>query len=312
METFLHSHPIFSALLNLTILTSETKISNLTNSFVMHYSQPKMNQKSPKDPKSILILTMKLLYTYFWKTLPIGALISLTPIGLIWAQIAQPTSNHLKIERVNTKKSFCTRCAKWVGGIVSFGVMVVQIPKPVPTLKSAWVGTRENTPNQGHYGSSRSRGQFQSLPLKFSIYTPFRRILCVWWHVGFFSRKGCFHHRIRSSWRSEDVLGPQVLRGSLHAAQLFLRNTRGFPCIFSVCRAPKPWAAQRHHEAQICFEKHFLVCCLTFRIWGVDEGSGRESQTRKEKGDRDAGRGLQRRRCCHRSGTRSLWMSSRV
>ncbi len=35
----------------------------------MHYPQPKMNQKSPNDPKSILILTIKLLYTYFWKTL---------------------------------------------------------------------------------------------------------------------------------------------------------------------------------------------------------------------------------------------------
>ncbi len=55
-----------------------------------------MNQKSKKDPKLILILTMKLLYTYFWKTLPVGALIWLTPIWLIWAQIARPTSNHLK------------------------------------------------------------------------------------------------------------------------------------------------------------------------------------------------------------------------
>ena len=39
---------------------------------------------------------MKLLYTYFWKTLPIGTLIWLAPIWLIWAQIVQPTSNHLK------------------------------------------------------------------------------------------------------------------------------------------------------------------------------------------------------------------------
>ncbi len=29
-----------------------------------------MNQQSPKDPESVIILTMKLLYTYFWKTLP--------------------------------------------------------------------------------------------------------------------------------------------------------------------------------------------------------------------------------------------------
>ncbi len=49
----------------------------------MHYPQPKMNQKSPKDPESILILTMKLLYTYFWKMLPVGALIWLTLIWLI-------------------------------------------------------------------------------------------------------------------------------------------------------------------------------------------------------------------------------------
>ncbi len=53
-------------------------------------SPTKMNQKCSKDPKSILILTMRLLYTYFWKTLPVGALIWLVPIWLIWAQIARP------------------------------------------------------------------------------------------------------------------------------------------------------------------------------------------------------------------------------
>ncbi len=42
-----------------------------------------MNQKSPKGPKSILILTMKLLLTYFWKRLPIDASIWLAPIWLI-------------------------------------------------------------------------------------------------------------------------------------------------------------------------------------------------------------------------------------
>ncbi len=42
-----------------------------------------MNQKSPKGPKSILILTMKVLLTYFWKRLPIGASIWLAPIWLI-------------------------------------------------------------------------------------------------------------------------------------------------------------------------------------------------------------------------------------
>ncbi len=72
------------------------KNSNLTDSFLTHYLKPKMNQKSPKDRKPILILTMKLLYTYWWKRLPIGALIWLTLIWLIWAQIVRPASNHLK------------------------------------------------------------------------------------------------------------------------------------------------------------------------------------------------------------------------
>ncbi len=42
---------------------------------------------------------MKLLYIYFWKRLPTCALIWLAPIWLTWAQIAQPTSNHLKRDR---------------------------------------------------------------------------------------------------------------------------------------------------------------------------------------------------------------------
>ncbi len=54
-------------------------------------------QKSPKDPKSILILTMKLLHTYFWKMLPVGALIWLALIWLNWAQITQPTSSTQKV-----------------------------------------------------------------------------------------------------------------------------------------------------------------------------------------------------------------------
>ncbi len=42
---------------------------------------------------------MKLLYTYFWKTLPIGDLILLAPISLTFSkssQISQPPLNHLK------------------------------------------------------------------------------------------------------------------------------------------------------------------------------------------------------------------------
>ncbi len=55
-----------------------------------------MNQKSPKDLKLILVLTIKLLHTYFWKMLPVGALNWLAQIWLTWAQITQPTSNRLK------------------------------------------------------------------------------------------------------------------------------------------------------------------------------------------------------------------------
>ncbi len=99
MDPFLHQHPKFSIpkfelfdLMNPKILTSQiSSLSIIPN--------PKSNQKSPKDPKLILILTMKLLYTYFWKTLPIGDLIWVTPIWLAFSkssQITQPTSNHLK------------------------------------------------------------------------------------------------------------------------------------------------------------------------------------------------------------------------
>ncbi len=65
-----------------------------------------MNQKSQKDPKSILILTMKLLLTYFWKRLPIGDLISLTPILLAFSkssQIGPSSSNHLKTAQPKNK-----------------------------------------------------------------------------------------------------------------------------------------------------------------------------------------------------------------
>ena len=43
--------------------------------FIRHCPQPKFNQKSPKDPNLILILTMKLVYAYFSLMLPEGALI---------------------------------------------------------------------------------------------------------------------------------------------------------------------------------------------------------------------------------------------
>ncbi len=56
----------FSALQIRTFGPEEPKNSNLTFSFLVHYPQPKLNQNSPKDPKLMLISTMKQVYTYFW------------------------------------------------------------------------------------------------------------------------------------------------------------------------------------------------------------------------------------------------------
>ncbi len=77
----------------------------------MQYPQPKMNQKSPKGPKSILILTMKLLYTYFWKTLPIGALIWL---ALIWLKSCNPPQIAQKVEIGPHKWSFHPLTRTWI------------------------------------------------------------------------------------------------------------------------------------------------------------------------------------------------------
>ena len=106
-ETFLYPHPIFSALPNLNFLTSGTQKFKF-DKFLPHTLSPIQNEL--KEPKSILILTIKLQYTYFWKTLPVGALIWLTPIWLTWTQIAQPTSNHLKSQILLSLQCFKLRC----------------------------------------------------------------------------------------------------------------------------------------------------------------------------------------------------------
>ncbi len=54
--------------------TEQPENSNLTNPLLMHYPWPKQIQKDSKDPKLILILTMKQVYRYFWLVLPIGKL----------------------------------------------------------------------------------------------------------------------------------------------------------------------------------------------------------------------------------------------
>ncbi len=64
--------------------------------------KPKINQKIPKDPKLIPILTMKQVYTYFQKTLPIGDLILLTD----FTGFFQKLTNQIKLlkSQKNTSK----------------------------------------------------------------------------------------------------------------------------------------------------------------------------------------------------------------
>ncbi len=122
IDPFLHQHPYFLYFQIWTFWPHEPKNSNFTNSFLQHYPQPKLNQNCPKDPKSILILTMKLLYTYFWKTLPTGDLIWLALIWLTFSkssQIVQPTSNHLKTSQSSWLNllSHLTRHSSTIWGI---------------------------------------------------------------------------------------------------------------------------------------------------------------------------------------------------
>ncbi len=58
--------PNFPTLHIWTFWSEEPKNANFTFSFLVHYPQPKQNQKSLTDPNLILILTMKQVYTYFW------------------------------------------------------------------------------------------------------------------------------------------------------------------------------------------------------------------------------------------------------
>ena len=68
----------------------------------MYYPQPKINQKRPKDPKWILILTIKLLYTYFWKMLPVGFDLACTDL----AHFSPNRATHLK----SPKNRLAKRC----------------------------------------------------------------------------------------------------------------------------------------------------------------------------------------------------------
>ncbi len=143
-ETFNIHTPFFLHFQIWPFWPQKPKNSNLANSFLMHYPQPKMNQKSQNDPKSILILTMKLLYTYFWKMLSVGALIWLALIWLIWAQITQPTSNHLKTTltpcQIITRRSIVDQLHRCVSldQEVCFQVLVEEIKFSWNLLKSKY------------------------------------------------------------------------------------------------------------------------------------------------------------------------------
>ncbi len=68
-----------------------------------------MNQKSPKDPQAILILTMKLLCTYFWKTLP-NRCFDLAHTNL--AHLSPNRATHLKWPK---KQNFAFRVPAFLG-----------------------------------------------------------------------------------------------------------------------------------------------------------------------------------------------------
>ncbi len=110
METFLHPYPIFSILSNLNFLPSETPKFKLDKFLPHTLSQ---TQNTPKDPKLILILTIKLLYTYFWKTLPAGDWFGLHRFGLLFPK-APKSRNPPQITW--KEEIFAANFQTWQGG----------------------------------------------------------------------------------------------------------------------------------------------------------------------------------------------------
>ena len=212
-EIYLHPHPIFSALSNLNFLTSETQKFNF-NKLLPHALSPTlMNQKSPKDPKLILILTIKLLCTYFWKILLIGALIWLALIWLIWAQIAQPTSNHLKSTQFEFGNDHIQDdCLLFECNKTSFRVHPKKVGRPLNTKMlqiftwsepqgSLWTRCSPRTSPPvavGSFAGSDVLKQDQDHLLLVSD-THLERVPSVPTHVGSQSRKETIDHRSTSS-----------------------------------------------------------------------------------------------------------------
>ncbi len=105
IDPFLHQHPIFSAFSNLNFFyLKNLKIQTLqipSSSIIPNPNWTKIAQKIQNWSSSRL--TMKLLYTYFWKTLPVGDLIWL---ALIWLTFSKSShhATHLKSPEKNMKR----------------------------------------------------------------------------------------------------------------------------------------------------------------------------------------------------------------
>ncbi len=112
----------------------------------MHYLKPKLNQRSTKDLKSILILTMKQVYTYFWLKLLIGALIFVATILITFSKkhpsMEQPTLITLKQFEWFTRGTYLL---DWFLCQMVWGHTRYESAKPVLSIKKrlALVGNEE-------------------------------------------------------------------------------------------------------------------------------------------------------------------------
>ncbi len=102
---FLRYWPIFPSLSQI-FHHSKCKFFDLKNPtiqtlyfFPMHHAQPTLNQTSLKDPKLILILTMKQVYTYFWWTLHKGDLFLSPCVGCSKIDLPQTAQSRKSPEK---------------------------------------------------------------------------------------------------------------------------------------------------------------------------------------------------------------------
>ncbi len=107
----------------------KTKNLNFTFSFLAHCPQPKYNKNSPKDPKLILILTMKQVDTYRCCLLVIclGH-----PVQLTWAPKNSTTSsNHLQSIQANQRNLRIVDCTKLFSQSTPKRHWILLVPPPL-------------------------------------------------------------------------------------------------------------------------------------------------------------------------------------